>query len=59
MPEDYTENNDLNVKVWNVAISDDYVEHGNVEVLRKEVGLGADTIFRQITDIYPGGDQTE
>ena len=56
---EYTENNDLNVKVWNVAISDDYVEHGNVEVLRKEVGLGADAIFRQITDIYPGGDQTE
>lgn len=56
---EYTEKNDLNVKVWNVAISDDYVEHGNVEVLRKEVGLGADAIFRQITDIYPGGDQTE
>ncbi len=56
---EYTEKMDLNVKVCNIAISDDYVEHGNVEVLRKEVGLSAETIFRQITDIYPGGDQTE
>ena len=33
-------------------IPDDYVEHGNVEVLQKEVGLDARTIVRQIIADY-------
>ena len=41
----------LNVRVRSVGISDDYVEHGNVGLLRREVGLDKDTIVKQaVTD---------
>lgn len=35
-----------------VAIPDDYVEHGNVDILRKEVGIDADTISNLIIDRF-------
>lgn len=34
--------------VLHVAIPDDYVEHGNVDALKKEVGIDADTIVSRI-----------
>lgn len=37
-------------KVLNIAIPDDYVEHGNVELLRKEVGLDEDSITERILE---------
>ena len=37
-------------KVLNIAIPDDYVEHGNVELLRKEVGLDEGSITEQILE---------
>ena len=39
-------------RVRTIVISDDYVEHGNVEVLRKEVGLDQETIVAQIKEDY-------
>lgn len=39
-------------KVICVALPDEYVEHGNVELLKKEVGIDADTIVKRITDEY-------
>ncbi len=42
----------LGVQVRCIGIPDDYVEHGNVEVLQKEVGLDARTIVRQIIADY-------
>ena len=39
-------------KVMCVALPDEYVEHGNVELLKKEVGIDADTIVKRITDEY-------
>lgn len=39
-------------RVRTIGISDDYVEHGNVEVLRKEVGLDQETIVAQIKKDY-------
>lgn len=42
----------LNVHVRNIGISDEYVEHGNVEVLRKEVGLDRDAIVKQAVSDY-------
>ena len=42
----------LDVQVRNIGISDEYVEHGNVEVLRKEVGLDRDTIAKQAVSGY-------
>ena len=41
-------------KLLCISIPDEYVEHGNVEILRKEVGIDADTItdriLRTVTD---------
>lgn len=42
----YNENNDP-VSVLNIAIPDEYVEHGNVDILRHEVGIDADTIVER------------
>ena len=39
----------LDLKVRMIAISDEYVEHGNVEVLQHEVGLCAERIVKQVT----------
>lgn len=33
-----------------VAIPDEYVEHGNVEVLKREIGIDADTIMQKTID---------
>ncbi len=41
----------LGCKVLPVALPDEYVEHGNVEVLKKEVGIDADSIFEKISKI--------
>ena len=40
------------VTVLNIAIPDDYVEHGNVEILRKEVGIDADSIYEKAVAMY-------
>ena len=42
----------LDVHVRCVGISDDYVEHGSVEVLRREVGLDRDAIVKQVITDY-------
>lgn len=47
---DYVYDNDLSVKVMSVALPDDYVEHGNVSILAKEVGIDVDTITQRILD---------
>lgn len=36
------------MQILNIAISDEYVEHGNVEILRREVGIDVDTIVKKI-----------
>ena len=33
------------IRILNIAIPDEYVEHGNIDILRKEVGLDRDTII--------------
>lgn len=42
----------LDVGVRCIGIQDDYVEHGNVDLLRREVGLDAETIVKQIIADY-------
>ena len=49
----YVSNAGLPVKVRNIGLPDDYVEHGNVEVLRAEVGLEKNKIVTQILAEYP------
>ena len=43
-------NGDGSMEVLNIAIPDIYVEHGNVELLRKETGIDADGIIGKIID---------
>lgn len=38
------------VKLLNITIPDEYVEHGNVEILRKEVGIDTETIVNKIVE---------
>ena len=42
----------LPLHVLNIGLPDEYIEHGNVEVLRKETGLDPDTITKQILTTY-------
>lgn len=50
--EFYGQNEMESVHVLNIAIPDEYVEHGNVEILRKEVGIDAETITRRTVAAY-------
>ena len=43
---------ELNAEVVTVAIPDEYVEHGNVDILKKEVGIDADTIVNRVLKTY-------
>ena len=49
---DYVSRAALNVYVRNIGIPDEYVEHGNVEVLRKETGLDRETVVKQVVTDY-------
>lgn len=40
------------IAVLTVAIPDEYVEHGNVEILRREVGIDADTVIERVIEKY-------
>lgn len=40
--------NGLGVKVLPITLPDEYVEHGNVELLKKEVGIDAESIVSRI-----------
>lgn len=44
----------LSVHVLSAAIPDEYVEHGNVSLLFKEVGLDAETIAKRVITAYVG-----
>lgn len=41
-------------RILNIAIPDAYVEHGNVDILRKEIGIDADSIVEAVTAEYIG-----
>ena len=50
----YVARANLQVKVRNVGIPDEYVEHGNVDLLRAEVGLDKNLIVKQMIVDYNG-----
>lgn len=39
-------------KVENIAVPDVYVEHGNVDILKKELGLDAESVVKRIVAAY-------
>lgn len=45
---DFVYNSKLSARVLAITLPDEYVEHGNVELLKKEVGIDADTIVNRI-----------
>ena len=48
----FYEEHNLSVRVLAIAIPDEYVEHGNVEILRREVGIDAETITERTIEAY-------
>lgn len=46
----YVEEQELPVHVMNVALPNIYVEHGNVELLKKEAGIDAETVKNRIRE---------
>ncbi len=51
---EYVDEKKLDVQVLTICIPDEYVEHGNVDQLKKEVGIDADTIVERITGAING-----
>lgn len=51
---DYFNQIGSSVKVLNITLPDDYVEHGNVDVLKQEVGIDADSVEKKILAAYIG-----
>lgn len=49
---DYVYDNGLDVNVVAVTLPDAYVEHGNVELLKKEVGIDTESIVDKIKAAY-------
>ena len=42
------------VNVLNITLPDDYVEHGNVEILKRELGIDAESVVKKIIAEYTG-----
>ena len=48
----YVNENDIDIKVQVIAIPDAYVEHGNVDRLKEDIKIDANSIFERILDLY-------
>ena len=51
---EYADDRELPLHVLNVALPDEYVEHGNVALLYKEVGFDPEQIAMRIITAYIG-----
>lgn len=51
---DYVNWKHLDIPVVNIGIPDDYIEHGNVDVLKQETGIDTETIVNRIIAEYAG-----
>ena len=49
---DYISRRNLDISVTNIGLPDDYIEHGNVDMLKKETGLDTETIVNRIISDY-------
>ena len=49
---EYVSRNRLGIPVLTMALPDDYIEHGSVDVLRKEVSLDAKSMMERIVSEY-------
>ena len=46
---------DVETKVLGIAIPDEYVEHGNVELLKQETGIDAVSVEEKVTAAWQSG----
>ena len=51
---DYVSDHDLPAHVLISALPDDYIEHGNVDILKKETAIDAQSITAKILTVYAG-----
>ncbi len=51
---DYLAEKKSDAKLVTITIPDEYVEHGNVDILRREVGIDTETIVRRVTEAMEG-----
>ena len=51
---DYVSRMELACKVVTITLPDDYIEHGSVDMLRKEVMLDEESIYKKILTVYAG-----
>lgn len=51
---DYINGHKLDSDVLIISLPDDYIEHGNVELLKQEVGIDTDTIIKRVITEYVG-----
>ena len=49
---DYVEKHYPEIRVLNIALPDAYVEHGNVSLLRSDLGIDSDSILKKIKDYF-------
>ena len=40
----------VSTRMISIALPDDYVEHGNVDLLKQECGIDAESIVKKISD---------
>ena len=48
----FADEKELPAQVLSVTIPDEYVEHGNVELLKKEIGIDEDTVTKRIREAW-------
>lgn len=48
----YVMDQNLSVKVLTITIPDEYVEHGNVDLLYEEVGIDAESVTKRVIEQY-------
>ena len=48
----YVNENDIDVKVQVIAIPDAYVEHGNVDRLKEDIKIDANSVYERVLNLY-------
>ena len=49
---EFADEHEINMELLQICIPDEYVEHGNVELLEKEIGIDAETIFKRTEEMW-------
>lgn len=42
----------INIRVLNIALPDDYIEHGSVDILKAETGIDSESVVERVTAYY-------